>query len=255
MINIAIIEDEKISRDKLLDTLREIPFETNVITVLHSVQESIQYFKENTNPGIDIVLSDVQLSDGLSFDIFRETGIEIPVIFITGFDRFMLYAFESNGIDYLLKPVETEELSKAITKYKMLEHHFSHQPHSLKNLLELTNTKKKSRLIVKKGIENIYIKLEDIVVFYTENKIVYLIDRNEKKYIVDKPLNDLEATLDDSMFFRANRQYIINLNYVKCYKAYEKVKLQVDLGVTDKKYSVIISQITAPYFRKWISEA
>ncbi len=252
-MNIVIIEDEKFSQEKLLNILTDIPFETNVMAVLSTVKESIEYFRENND--IDIILSDVQLSDGLSFDIFRETGIDIPVIFITGFDKFMLFAFESNGIDYLLKPIEKEELTKAILKYKMLEHHFSNQNKSLQNLLELTNSKKKTRLIVKKGIENLSIRMEDIVMFYTETKMVYLIDKNEKKYIVDKTLNELEESLDNSLFFRANRQYIINLNFVKCYKAYDKVKLQVDLNISEKNHSIIISQITAPYFRKWISEA
>src|SRR6476620_7312681 len=117
MINVVIIEDEKFSQDKLLNTLKEISFEINVVAVLSTVKESIEYFKEQS--AVDIILSDVQLPDGLSFDIFRETGIDIPVIFITGFDKFTLYAFESNGIDYLLKPVEKEELNKAILKYKM----------------------------------------------------------------------------------------------------------------------------------------
>ena len=253
MMNIVIIEDEKYSQDKLINLLDEMPFEINVMAVLSTVKESIDYFKQQRT--VDIILSDVQLSDGLSFDIFRETGIDIPVIFITGFDKFMLYAFESNGIDYLLKPVEKEELHKAILKYKMFELHFINQNKSLKNLLELTGPRKKTRLIVKKGIENVSIRLEDIVMFYTETKMVYLIDKNEKKFIVDKTLNELEEELDNSIFFRANRQYIINLNFVKCYKAYEKVKLQVDLNISEKNHSIIISQITAPYFRKWISEA
>ncbi|MBS1742794.1 MAG: response regulator transcription factor [Bacteroidetes bacterium] len=253
MINIVIIEDEKISQDKLRDTLNALEFDINIAAVLSSVKDSISYFKNNT--GADLILSDVQLSDGLSFDIFRETGIDIPVIFITGFDKFMLYAFESNGIDYLLKPVEKEELSKAILKYKMFEQHFINQQKPMHNLLALTNPKKKSRLIVKKGIENVSLKLEDIILFYTENKIVYLVDKFEKKYIVDKTLNDLELELDNAIFFRANRQYIINLNFVKCFKAYNKVKLQVDLNLTERNHSIIISQLTAPYFRKWISEA
>ncbi len=254
MINAIIIEDEKFAQDMLLNALNEISIEINIVAVLSSVKEGIDYFN-NHHQAVDIIFSDVQLPDGLSFDIFRNTGIQVPVIFITGFDKFMLYAFESNGIDYLLKPVETEELKKAILKYKMLENHFTNQKQSLENLLEFTKGKKKTRLIVKKGIENISIRLEDIVMFYTENKMVYLIDKNEKKFIVDKTLNDLEIELDDSLFFRANRQYIINLNFVKCYKPYEKVKLQVDLNISEKNHFIIISQITAPYFRKWISEA
>ena len=216
MIHAIIIEDEHIAQQNLLETLKNTGFDVEVDAILSSVKESIEYL--NSGKKTDIIFSDVQLADGLSFDIFREVSVTTPVIFITGFDRFMLYAFENNGIDYLLKPVGKEELSHARLKYKMLEDHFIRHDQSLKNLLEFTNPKKKTRLIVKKGIENISIKLEDIAMFYTENKMVYLVDKNQKKYIVDRTLNELEVELDNAIFFRANRQYIINLNFVKCYK-------------------------------------
>jgi DNA-binding LytR/AlgR family response regulator len=253
MIHAIIIEDEHIAQQNLLETLKNTGFDVEVDAILSSVKESIEYLRSGKKT--DIIFSDVQLADGLSFDIFREVSVTTPVIFITGFDRFMLYAFENNGIDYLLKPVGKEELSQALLKYKMLEDHFIRHDQSLKNLLEFTNPKKKTRLIVKKGIENISIKLEDIAMFYTENKMVYLVDKNQKKYIVDRTLNELEVELDNAIFFRANRQYIINLNFVKCYKPYEKVKLQVDLDIPEREHCIIISQLTAPYFRKWITEA
>jgi DNA-binding LytR/AlgR family response regulator len=104
-------------------------------------------------------------------------------------------------------------------------------------------------------MENIAMRLEDIVLFYTENKIVYVIDKNGKKYMTDKNLSDLEDELDDVIFFRANRQYIVNLNYVKGFKAYEKVKLLVDLIIPELNHCIIISQETAPAFRKWMYEA
>src|SRR5215216_4385891 len=129
MINAVIIEDEKSSQEKLLDTLREVEPGLNVAALLTTVKESISYFTASSST--DIILSDVQLPDGLSFEIFKETGIKIPVIFITGFDKFMLYAFENNGIDYLLKPVDKEELRKALYKYKMLENHFAEQNKAL----------------------------------------------------------------------------------------------------------------------------
>ena len=119
--------------------------------------------------------------------------------------------------------------------------------------MESANHKRKSRLLLRKGYENIPVKLEDIALFYTENKIVYAVDGNGKKYLADKKLGELEAELNTDLFFRANRQYIIGLNFIKGFKPFEKVKLQVDLTVSDAL--VIISQETAPAFRKWMSEA
>ena len=252
MINAVIIEDEKSSQEKLLNILREVSPGLNVVAVLTNVKESINYFK--TFFSIDIIFCDVQLPDGLSFEIFSETQIKIPVIFITGFDKFMLYAFENNGIDYLLKPAGKEELKKALYKYKMLENHFAEQSRALSNLLHAFDRKKKTRLLVKKGIEYILLKIEDVAFFYTENKIVYVIDKSGKKFLIDKTLNELETELDKKIFFRVNRQYIVNLSFVKSYKSYEKVKLQLDLVVPNMNHFIIISQITASHFRKWIAE-
>ena len=112
-----------------------------------------------------------------------------------------------------------------------------------------------SIIIVKKGTENISLKLEDVVLFYTENKIVYVIDRSGKKYLADKNLSLLEQELDNSVYFRANRQYIININYVRGFKSFEKVKLQVDLTMPDLNHSIIVSQEMAPVFREWMLNA
>jgi DNA-binding LytR/AlgR family response regulator len=115
--------------------------------------------------------------------------------------------------------------------------------------------KRKTRLLVQKGLENILLKLEDIVLFYTENKIVYVVDRSEKKYLIDSKLLELEEELDPLIFFRANRQYIININFIKSFRSYEKVKIKVDIKLTDINHCIIVSQETAPLFRKWIYEA
>ncbi len=252
MLNTIIIEDEKSARQNLINALMNIGADVNVMAQLSSVKESIEYF--SNAPQADLIFCDVQLEDGLSFEIFSKIEIRTPVIFITGYDQFVMNAFEYNGIDYLLKPVSEEELQKAIIKYRKLEKHFSNQP-SLNNLVQYVNTRKKTRLIVKKGMENISLRLEDIVLFFTENKIVYVVDQWGKKYLVDKNLGELEEDLDNTIFFRANRQYIVNINYIKGFKPYEKVKLQVDLILPDLNYCIIISQETAPAFRKWMHEA
>jgi DNA-binding LytR/AlgR family response regulator len=166
----------------------------------------------------------------------------------------MLNAFEYNGIDYLLKPVEPESLKKAINKYRMLERHFGNEK-SMNDLLQYMRNHKKKRMIVKKGMENISLRLEDVVLFYTENKVVYVIDRGGKKFLADKNLSELEEDLDDTIFFRANRQYIININFVRGFKSYEKVKLLVDLTVPDLNHCIIVSQEMAPQFKEWMHNA
>ena len=123
------------------------------------------------------------------------------------------------------------------------------------NLERFINRRKKTRLLVKRGMENIAVKLEDIALIYTQNKLVYVMDRWSKKYVSDKTLSELEEELDDTIFFRVNRQYIININYVKSFKAHEKVKLMIDITLPEINHSIIISQETAPAFRKWMHDA
>jgi DNA-binding LytR/AlgR family response regulator len=253
MLNAIIIEDERLAMQELVNTLYNTAPDIQVTAKLYSVKESIEYLSGSHNA--DIIFSDVQLADGLSFEIFTYTDIKIPIVFITGYDEFIMNAFEYNGIDYLLKPVSNEDLSKAIMKYKMLEKHFNAGGKRMDNLMSQFGSKKKTRLLVRKGMENISLRLDEIALFYTENKIVYVVDEAGKKYLADKNLTDLEEELDEGMFFRANRQYIVNINYVKGFKAYEKVKLLVDLTLPEINHCIIISQETAPAFRKWMYEA
>ena len=252
-MNAVIIEDEWAARQNLLNILREVAPDLIVKAVLTSVKQSIDYFRQNSS--IDVILCDVQLSDGLSFEIFKNTDTHIPVIFITGYDEFIMNAFTSNGIDYLLKPINKKDLAKALLKYKMFEKHFASHNDMIKNMFQHLDNRKKSRLVVRKGLEHIALKLEEIVLFYTENKLVYVIDRFGKKYLADKNLSDLEEDLDESIFFRANRQYIVNINFIRGFKTYEKVKLQVDLMIPDLNHCIIVSQENAPQFRQWIFNA
>ncbi len=255
MINAIIIEDERLAMQALVNMLSKVSMEVNVKARLTSVKESMDYLAGK--PEADIIFSDVQLSDGLSFDIFSRSHVQIPVIFITGYDSYMMMAFEHNGIDYLLKPVDTPELEKALLKYTNLKEHFLHKRPLLpvEKLMTFISQRKKNRLLVKKGIESIALKFEDMVLIYTQDKLVYVIDKFSKKYICDKALSELETELDDSLFFRVNRQYIVNINYVKSFKSFEKVKLLIDLSIPEINHSIVISQETAPAFRKWMHDA
>lgn len=255
MLNAILIEDEKPAMEVLVNVLSQIRTDVNIKARLSSVRESIEYLSGRHEA--DIIFSDVQLPDGLAFDIFSQSGVTIPVIFITGYDDYIMMAFENNGIDYLLKPIDKSCVEKALIKYNKLQEHFSHTTAQLpvENLIKFINHRKKSRLLVKKGMENIALRLEDVVLIYTQNKLVYVIDQFAKKYISDKTLSELEEELDKTIFFRVNRQYIVNINYVKSFKAFEKVKLLIDISVTEINHSIIISQETAPAFRKWMHGA
>ncbi|HET9747206.1 MAG TPA: LytTR family DNA-binding domain-containing protein [Chitinophagaceae bacterium] len=252
MLNTIIIEDERPSRESLLHALSRISADVNLMATITSVEEGISYLGQSKDA--DIIFSDVQLPDGLSFEIFRHCVANSPVIFVTAYDEFMLNAFEHNGIDYLLKPVDEKELDKALKKYNMLQHHFAGKT-DIGRLVSPFLQPRKTRIVVKKGIENIALPFEDIVLFFTENKVVYVIDKCGRKYLSDKNLSDLEIELDKNKFFRANRQYIVNINYIRSFKPYEKVKLQIDLAASDINHAIIVSQETAPAFRKWVYEA
>jgi two-component system, LytTR family, response regulator len=155
----------------------------------------------------------------------------------------------------LAKKENESELLK--TRDRMFSNHFGAREPGLVKMIHIPEKKKRTRLVVKKGTENISMPLENIVFFYTKNKIVYAIDYASKKYVVEGTLSRLEPELDSNIFFRANRQYIINISHVKSFRAYERVKLKVDMnpGELNHQYFIIISQETAPAFRKWIYAA
>lgn len=249
----VIIEDEKTVAQSLAKTLMEVEPGINIKAILETVEDSINFFK--THPQVDLIFSDVQLTDGLSFSIFNDAPVTAPIIFVTGYDKFMMNAFEYNSIDYLLKPFCKEDLIKALDKYRRLERHFNPEQSIISSFLQNFNRKQKTRLIVKKGQEHISLLLEEVVLFFTENKIVYAIDRQGKKYLADKNLADLENELDTKVFFRVNRQYIVNIAYIRSFKTYERVKLHVELTLSSLNHFIVVSQETAPSFRKWISES
>lgn len=251
-MNALIIEDERIAAENLIHALSSLPENIKITARLSSVRESIEYLSQK--PLVDLIFSDVQLSDGLSFEIFNQESVRTPVIFVTGYDEFIVRALEYNGIDYLLKPVDRHRLHKAIAKYKMLSGHFSDH-YAVHRLTQYINKREKKRMLVKKGTESILLLLNDIVLFQLEGRQVYAIDRLGQSYMVDKNLSELETELDERNFFRANRQYILNINFIRGFGSFEKVKLKVELILPEIAPFIIVSQEMAAQFRTWMQNA
>ena len=253
MLNTIVIENQKQGNESFQKQLNNVS-EINILTTLNTVNQSVEYFSELQDA--DLIFSEVYLPDGLAFEIFRKIWVNIPVIFISCSMEFGPKAFENNAIDFLLKPVKSYDLERAIEKYNILQKHFSKHCNSQSMTYSSWGNfpVKRTKLVVKKGIENVVLKLEDIVMVYTENKVVYVTDNQGTKYIANKNLGELERELDTFLFFRINRQYILNVNYIKSFKSFEKVKLKVDISVPVVKHPIIISQETATAFRKWVHE-
>jgi DNA-binding LytR/AlgR family response regulator len=250
MIKAVIIEDEQTSVDNLVYHIHLIKEPISIIATLETVEDSVTWF--NSNPPPDLIFMDIHLKDGISFSIFDKVKLSSPIIFITAFDNFMVKAFEQTSIEYLLKPINEQELLKAITKYKNLKNHFLNNHENLLEYLAEKDTSRKSRILVKKGIEFQSILLDEVVYFFTEQKITFLITKDGKKFLADKNLKELEEELDPKKFYRANRKFIININYIKSYKPYDKIKILVELTQPVAE-EIIVSQESAIDFRKWIS--
>ena len=251
-MNVLIIEDEKPAYECLLSELQALENNLNVVAAFGCVKDSVQWLTENPSP--DLIFMDVQLSDGPSFNIFKSVNVTCPVIFTTAYDKYLTEAFEYNSIDYILKPIDQDKLRGAMKKYKGLQQHFIGNYSSVFNFNTSTAEKKKSRIIVKRGMEFQAIRTEDIVYFFTEHKLVFLVDKDNRKYMAEaNNLAELEMELDSNMFYRANRKYIVNANFIRRFKPLERSKISVELTLPLDE-EVIVSQENSSAFKKWISE-
>jgi two-component system LytT family response regulator len=250
-MKVLIVEDERPAFENMVEELHAIDENINVLAGCSSVDECVQWLNKNPQP--DLILMDIQLSDGLSFNIFKACKITCPVIFTTAYDKYLTQAFEYSSIDYLLKPISQDKLKNAIKKYRALQTHFVNN-HSPTPDSFSSPDKKRSRILVKKGMEYQTVRVEDTGYFFTEHKLVFLVDKENRKYMAEKNnLSELEEELDRNCFYRANRKYIINANYVKRFKPLERSKISVEL-VLPVSEEIIISQENSASFKKWIGE-
>jgi two-component system, LytTR family, response regulator LytT len=252
MLNVVIIEDEKLTALDLLNTLKKIDPDIEVKTILSSVEESLAYFQSNPFP--DLLFSDIQLPDGLSFDIFKQVKLPVPVIFCTAYNQYALKAFEANGIDYLLKPFSKETVSKAIDKYRLLKEHVQVQPDVFDRLMNMLGQKpirQANSIIIYQGDKIIPLEIESIALFYLEDNYVFAFTFGQKRHIVSQTLDELE-NLCGSSFFRVNRQYLVNRKAIKDAARYLNRKILVHLHVAYPN-QILVGKLKTSLFLEWLS--
>lgn len=254
MIKVVIIEDEKIAARRLERLLNR--YDIEIIEKLTSVENSIKWFMTNEHP--DLIFLDIQLNDGISFEIFEKTKIESSIIFTTAFDEYALKAFKLNSIDYILKPINEEELSLAIKKFKKYNKNNTSninnsQLNKIKELLYKPEQKYKERFIIKIGSHIKTISSSEIECFYSENKATYIFTNSKKNYLIDYSLEQLEDLLSSTKFHRINRQFIINIDAIKDIISYSNSRLKITLSHYNNQ-EIIVSRERVKGFKLWLEE-
>lgn len=250
-MNIIIIEDEKPAARLLQRKVEKLGLD--VSQMLHSVEESLHWFQNNTHP--DLIFLDIQLSDGLSFEIFEQLDIKSAVIFTTAYDEYALRAFKLNSIDYLLKPIDEEDLEEAINKYRART---SNKPVNLdfeaikKMLINPVEREYKTRFSVKIGQQIKVILLNEIECFFSENKGTYIHTLDNRDYLLDITMEQLENEINPKEFFRINRKFIVPLNSIKEIQMHTNSRLKIILSSFIKAEEVIVAREKVNDFKNWI---
>ncbi|WP_308005589.1 LytTR family DNA-binding domain-containing protein [uncultured Chryseobacterium sp.] len=245
MIKTVIIEDEKPASRKLERMLNEFS-EIEIVAKIESVEEGVQWFSENEHP--QLIFSDIVLGDGLSFDIFEKVPTKGFIIYTTAFDQYTLKAFKLNSIDYLLKPILDEDLAGAIEKFKsFIPSDNSVNSHEIKELIKKEKSTL-SRILVKIGYNLKIVQTHEVSCFFSENKIVYL-QTQERTYPSDFTLDELEEVLDEKKFFRVNRQFIINSDYIKNIHTSPNYKVELEFQPQEE---ITVSRDRVKDFKDWL---
>ncbi|MEM6767103.1 MAG: LytTR family DNA-binding domain-containing protein [Bacteroidota bacterium] len=252
-----IIEDEYPAADRLQSLIHKADPQVEVLAVLDSIKGALEWFEEHAAP--DLIFSDIQLSDGLSFEIYEKIQIKSPIIFTTAYDEYAIKAFKVKSIDYLLKPIKLTELSAAIEKLKEMlprqeENGMSKDLKEVMSLLGVSNkTKYKDRFLVKGKDVFIPITIQEIAYFTTAHENVYIVKTDGKRHPLDVKLETLEEALNPAYFFRLNRQFITHIQAINSIHPYFNGRLTVELNHCEDD-SIIVSRDKAKVFRAWMGE-
>ncbi len=253
-MNAIIIEDETLIARELKSKIAAVADDVTILEILPSVKAANRWLMENSEP--DFIFADIQLSDGVSFEIFERYELKCPIIFTTAYDEYAIKAFKVNGVDYLLKPIDNAELKNAISKARSIVESKSAYPKDIQQLLQMmaqpgnTIPAYKEKFVVKLRNQWLPVLTKDIACFYREN-LNYLITFSGEKYILDfVTLEEIEELVDPALFYRANRQCLIHINAIQSIKPLENQKLILILQ-SNLKMEQDVSREKAPGFKKW----
>lgn len=255
-MKILIVEDEELAAERLVQLVKEIEPDASISGPIDTVVAAIAHLK--TNPVYDLILLDIQLADGKSFTIFEECNVVTPVIFTTAYDEYALKAFELNSIDYLLKPVNREKLKSSLEKFRKLKDYYgAANPNNqlyemIRNLRTSEKSAYKDRFLISKGDAMLPVKVSEIACFYAEEKEVFLLTHDNKRYIIPHTIEELSEKLDPKLFFRVNRQFIVSGESIHKVHNYFNFKLKVEIKA-DPKMEIIVSRAKTSAFKAWMN--
>jgi two-component system response regulator LytT len=247
-MNVLLIEDEPLAAQALAALLTRHRPAARIVAALGSVEEAVDWLR--AEPAPDLLFCDIHLSDGNSFDIFRQVAVGAPVIFTTAYDAYAIQAFQVNSVDYLLKPLQAAEVERALQKYETL--HPATLPAAVANVQRLVHTTPRSRFLVKAGPALKAVPVDQVAYFLAEEGVVFLVTHQGKRFIIPDTLDQLEGQLDARNFFRVNRQFILSIGAVQEIRPYFKGRLVLQLAPPVAGEALVVSAGRAPAFKQWL---
>lgn len=252
-MKVLIIEDEPIAAERLQMLLKTYDAHIEIIKKIGSIEEAVLWLSTNIHP--DILFLDIQLSDGYSFEIFRHVTYHKPIVFTTAYNEYALDAFKYYALDYLVKPVTFVALQQALDKFKMINNSEpQNTAEAIKNIKNFTPEQYKERFLIKTGQKFVFIKTTDVAYFKAEDKLVFLIDKKQCRYLIDYTLEKLESILNPKVFFRLNRRVIISIESIEQVKSYTNNRLQLHLPNNYTADELIVSRERVADFRQWAEQ-
>lgn len=253
-MDILIIEDEQNASQRLQKLISEVSPNANVIGILDSVESAIEWFKDHEAP--DLIMLDIHLADGSSFDIFSEVNVKAPIIFTTAYDEYAIQAFKVNSVDYLLKPIKKQELASSLEKFREIyESKQNAEPEiDYKKLAEAIESRNQfqERIVIRYGQHIKAIEIQEAAYFYVNSRITFLQTYGGKSYPVDYNLDQLEAILDPRKFFRINRKFIVNIQAIDQMYTYSKSRVKIMLNPPSDEDTIVSSERSAS-FKRWLT--
>ena len=248
---VLIIEDEELAAKRLIRLLGQLAPDFEVVATLDTVKGSVDWLQKHS---VDLLFLDIHLADGNSFAIFDEVEVKTPIIFTTAYDQYAIKAFKLNSVDYLLKPIEKEELVQSIAKFRETQSPASVDIAALLQVMQPTEPRQEyqRRFLVSSGDKIKSIPIEEVAYFFGQQKYVFLITRDNRQHIVDQTLGKLEDLLDPGQFFRINRQFIIGYSAIQNMFAYSKSRVKIDLAPTSDLEAIVSIEKTK-YFKEWLN--